>query len=86
MKTHGTSGSDDGARADKPDSLDVIDELARIRARARLLEVALLGGGGGMSLEEGIYRDALIQGAQDVAQGLDRLAERLSGIPVEGRA
>lgn len=77
MKTHETSRPDDAARADKSSLLDVVDELACIRARARLLEVALLGGGGGMSLEEGTYRDALIQGAQDVAEGLDRLALRL---------
>jgi len=55
-----------------------VDELARIRARARLLEVALLGRASGMSLEEGTYRDALIQGAQDVAEGLDDLAKRFS--------
>ncbi|HEY8125988.1 MAG TPA: hypothetical protein VIF88_11280 [Methylocystis sp.] len=79
MKTHETSGSDDAARADKPASLGVADELACIRARARLLELALLGGDRtGMSLEGGTYHDALIQGAQDVADGLDRLAERLS--------
>lgn len=77
MKTHETSGPDDAARADKSPPLNVMDELARIRARARLLEVALLGGGGGMSLEDGTYHDALIQGAQDVAEGLDALAKRL---------
>ncbi len=66
-----------GAGADKPAPRDVIDELACIRARARLLEVALLGGGGGMSLETGTYHDALVQGAQDVAEGLDGLAEWL---------
>jgi len=60
-----------------PEPLGVADELARIRARARLLEVALLGGGGGMSLEEGTYLDAIIQGAQDVANGLDALAARI---------
>jgi hypothetical protein len=78
MKTHETSGPDDAARADKPASPDVADELARLRARARLLELALLGGGrSGMSLDEGTYLDALTQGAHDVADGLDRLAERL---------
>ncbi len=54
---------------------DFQDELESIKSRARLLELALLGGGGGMSLSEGVYRDALIQGAQDIAEGLDRLAE-----------
>ena len=34
MKTHETSGPDDAARADKPASLGVADELACIRARA----------------------------------------------------
>jgi hypothetical protein len=77
MKTHKTHCPDDAADADKPASLSIEDELAGIRARARLLEVALLGGGGGMSLEDGTYHDALIQGAQDVAEGLDRLAKRL---------
>jgi hypothetical protein len=77
METQETSRPDDAARADKPASLGVADELARIRARARLLEVALLGGGGGMSFDERTYLDALIQGAQDIADGLDRLAERL---------
>lgn len=77
METHETSRPDDAARAAGSSSLDVVDELACIRARARLLEVALLGGGGGMSLEEGVYHDALIQGAQDVAEGLDALAKRL---------
>jgi hypothetical protein len=77
MKTHETSGLDDAARADRSSSLSVEDELARIRARARLLEVALLGGGCGMDLSEGTYRDALIQGAQDVAEGLDELARKL---------
>ncbi len=78
MKTHETPGPNDTPRVDKPASLSVADELACIRARARLLELALLGGArSGMSLDEGIYLDALTQGAQDVAQGLDRLAERL---------
>jgi X-X-X-Leu-X-X-Gly heptad repeat protein len=30
-----------------------------------------------MSLDKGTYLDALTQGAQDVADGLDRLAEKL---------
>ena len=76
MKTHETSGSDDAARADKSASLGVVDELACIRARARLLELALLGGGRGMSLEDGTYHDALIQGAQDIAEGLDSTGEK----------
>ena len=79
MKTHETSGPDDAARTDKPASLSVADELACLRARARLLELALLGGGhSGMSLDKGTYLDALTQGAQDVAEGLDELAKRLS--------
>jgi hypothetical protein len=78
MKTHETSRPGDAARLDKSSLVDVVDELARIRARARLLEVALLGRASGMSLEEGTYRDALIQGAQDVAEGLDDLAKRFS--------
>ena len=47
-------------------------------ASRTLLEVALLGGGGGMSLETGTYHDALIQGAQGVANGLDALSKRLA--------
>ena len=40
-----------------------------------------------MSLEDGTYHDALIQGAQDVADGLDRLAERLGALlPICGAA
>jgi hypothetical protein len=77
MKTHETPGPDDTARADKPASLGIEDELACIRARAHLLELALLGGGrSGMSLDGGTYLDALTQGAHDVADGLDRLAEK----------
>jgi hypothetical protein len=57
--------------------IDAQDELARIRARVRLLEVALLGGGSGMSFEDGTYLDALVQGIQDIAHGLDALDERL---------
>ncbi len=46
--------------------------------RDRSLELALFGGGsGGMSLEGGTYLDAPTQGAHDVAESLDRLAERL---------
>ncbi|QGM99960.1 hypothetical protein [Methylocystis parvus] len=57
-----------------------VDQLACIRARARLLELALLGAdGSGMSLEDEIYRDALTQQVQDIARGLDRLAEAMEG-------
>ena len=59
---------------------DALDELDNIRARARLLELALLGSGkSGMSLDEGTYLDAVIQQASDVARQLDALAERMGG-------
>lgn len=59
---------------------DALDELANIRARARLLELALLGSGAsGMSLEGGTYLDAITQQASDVAHQLDLLAERMGG-------
>jgi hypothetical protein len=77
METQKTSRLDDAARKDEFYPAGVVDELEPIRARARLLELALLGGGCGMSLEKGTYRDALIQGAQDVADDLDRLSKRL---------
>ena len=60
--------------------LDALDELANIRGRARLLELALLGAGdSGMTLDEGAYLDAVIQQASDVANQLDQLAERMGG-------
>lgn len=91
METSETSRPDDDSAA-KFATLGVVDELAGIQARARLLELALLGGGGGMSLEQHPYLDALVQGVQDVAEGLDKLAERLgrdsrfSTRPEPGRA
>lgn len=60
--------------------LDALDELANIRGRARLLELALLGSEqSGMSLDGGTYLDAVIQQASDVAHQLDALAERMDG-------
>jgi hypothetical protein len=58
---------------------DIPDELDRIRARMRLLELALLGSdGSGMSIGGGTFRDAILQGAQDVANGLDELSEAIN--------
>lgn len=59
------------------DSRNTIPDIANIRARARLLEFALLCGGGGMSLDDGVYRDAIAQQASDIAHDLDLLAESL---------
>jgi Holliday junction resolvasome RuvABC ATP-dependent DNA helicase subunit len=60
------------------DDLISRDQLSCIQARARLLELALLGAGkSGMSLDDDTYLDALTQQAQDIARGLDQLAETM---------
>ncbi|GLI94312.1 hypothetical protein [Methylocystis echinoides] len=52
-----------------------INEIADVLARARLLELALLGApGSGMDVTEGAFHDAIVQGAQDVVRGLEQLA------------
>jgi hypothetical protein len=56
--------------------LDALDDLDSIRARARLLELALLGSGKSL---KGAYLDAVTQQASDVAHQLDQLAERMGG-------
>lgn len=62
----------------KPDMLNELDHLDDIRSRTRVLELALLGAhGSGMDLNSEPYRDAIIQQAQDIANGLDRLASSL---------
>jgi hypothetical protein len=67
--------------------LGALDDLDAIRARARLLELALLGSGeSGMSLDGGAYLDAITQQASDVAHQLDLLAERMGGKATEARS
>lgn len=57
---------------------DALDELPLVAARARLLELALLGAeGSGMTIDRGPYADALRQGACDVANGLTEINEAL---------
>ena len=59
---------------------DALEDLANIRGRVRLLELALLGSSkSGMSLEGSTYLDEIIQQASDVANQLDQLVDRMGG-------
>lgn len=56
-------------------AIEITDEIETIRARARLLELALLGAEKtGHSLDGGVYLDAVRQGIADIADGLDQVA------------
>jgi hypothetical protein len=62
--------------------LDCQDELANITARAHLLELALLHTNEG---GEGVYRDAICQQAQDIAQQLTKLRKSLAELNQGGK-
>lgn len=50
------------------------DEIDTIRARARLLQLALAGSRStGFCIDSGIYHDAVVQCAGEIAQALDDL-------------
>lgn len=57
--------------------MQIPNEFADILARARLLALAIMGApGSGMSIDEGEFHDALVQGANDLVRGLEQLAAR----------
>lgn len=57
------------------------DEIANIRARSRVLELALMSKG--MSLDDRVWRDAILQQAQDITQDLDALSTTLEAVKKE---
>ncbi|MCC3246759.1 hypothetical protein LG047_15780 [Methylocystis sp. WRRC1] len=63
--------------------LDCIDELCRIRSRAKLLELALTQTN---EAGDGVYGEAIAQQAQDVAIHLDGLVAAFDAINQKARA
>lgn len=63
--------------------LDCIDELCRIRSRARLLLLALTQTN---EAGDGVYGEAIAQQAQDVVDYLDELLAAFNAINQEDRA